>query len=319
MPRGLMRLLPILLLAGAPAEAQFITAGSTPAGDYLRGVGVAAWGEGLYNLNTAQANQINAQTFMMLNEYIWTSYKNEMKENAEYRAGMRARNAENYKKIQERIHDHPDAHDEMTGDALNSVLRDLVAPSISDSASQYAKVQLPVDFIRRIPFKLGEKGEKFSMGRLSLKGKLVVAFQDPAFKPYVDDYQRKVDHALELAMDKRMNDQAIRDIEKAFDDLETKFQHTSHLLDPRHQREYSEAKEQLDKMRGAARLFMTEQLQPVFQEIENYAGTTVDELRLFMRRHNLSFAPAETSQERELFPQLYEALVLQRKKATGTE
>ena len=73
MTRRIVGSLLILLLAGASAEAQLITAGSTPQGDYLRGVGIAAYGMGLYNLNTAQANQINAQTFMMLNEYIWTS------------------------------------------------------------------------------------------------------------------------------------------------------------------------------------------------------------------------------------------------------
>jgi hypothetical protein len=311
----------ILLLAGVSAEAQVVFPGSTPQGDYLRGVGIAAWGMGLYNLNTAQAEQINAQTFMMLNEYIWTAYKNEMKENAEYRRAMREKNAENYRKYHERIHDHPDAIDAMNGAALNAVLGDLLAPSVSDSASRYAQIPLDADVIRRIPFKLGEKGEKFSMGRLSLKGtrKWAVVFQDPVFTPFREAYQRAVDNALELALDGRMTDKAIEDIEKAFDDLEEKFKRTPVLLDPKRQREYSEGKTQLDKMRDAPRLFMTQQLQPVFREIETYAGTTVDDLRVFMRRHNLTFAPAETHDERELYPQLYTALVEQRKKATGTE
>ena len=104
-----------------------------------------------------------------------------------------------------------------------------------------------------------------------------------------------------------------------FRSLEDKFRRTPHLLDPRHQREYSEGKEQLDKMRGAARLFMTDQLQPVFKDIDTYAGTTVDDLRLFMRRHKLMIAPAETAAERDLFPQLYTALKEQRSKSTGAE
>ena len=39
---------------------------------------------------------------------------------------------------------------------------------------------IPVDVVRHIPFKLGEKGEQFSMDRLSLKGKgaWTVALQD---------------------------------------------------------------------------------------------------------------------------------------------
>lgn len=120
-------------------------------------------------------------------------------------------------------------------------------------------------------------------------------------------------------MDGKMTEQAIKDIEKAFDQLEDKFLRTPHVLEPRHQRAYSEAKEQLEKMRGSARLFMTHKLQPIFQDIDTYTGTTVDDLRLFMQRHNLTFAPAETPDERTVYPQLYTVLVEQRKKLTGAE
>ena len=276
---------------------------------------------GYYNERTAVANQINANTSIMLNEYMWSVIKNEMKENAEHRAAVLARTAEAYNKLHERIHDHPEALDVMNGDALNAKLQDLLAPTVSESASRYAKVPLDADIIRRIPFKLGDKGERFSMGRLSLKGtkKWPVAFQDPKWASYREGYQRAVDHALELAMDGKMTEQAIKDIEKAFDQLEDKFLRTPHVLDPRHQREYSEAKEQLEKMRGAARLFMTHKLQPIFQDIDTYTGTTVDDLRLFMQRHNLTFAPAETPDERTVYPQLYTVLVEQRKKLTGAE
>ena len=42
---------------------------------------------------------------------------------------------------------------------------------------------LSVDMVRRIPFRLGERGENFSMNRLTVKGKgkWPVAFQDKRF------------------------------------------------------------------------------------------------------------------------------------------
>ena len=174
-----------------------------------------------------------------------------------------------------------------------------------------------------IPFKLGNKGEKFSMGRLLLKGpkRWAVAFQGPEFNAFRETYQRAVDNALELAMDGQqgVTEQAIKDIIKAVEDLERKFQQTPAVRDPGWQREYVEAKEQLDKLRTSPRLFMTKDLQPIFQEIDAYAGTTVYDLMVFMRKHNLTFAPAETFDERSIYPQLYTALVEQRKKSTGVE
>ena len=311
----------VLLLAGASAEAQVIFAGSTPEGDYLRGVGVAAAGMGAYNEKTAVANQINAQTFIMLNEYIWGAYKQLMQENAEHRRAMLAKHAEAYRKIQERIRNNPDVIDEMKGDALNNQLRQLWDPKVHDSISRSFQVPIDPGLVRRIPFKLGEKGETFSMARLSLRSILkgAVAFQDPNLAPLCVDYQRTVENALDLAMENRMTDQTIKDIEDAFDRLEDKFMRTGHVLDPRHQLEFSEAKQQLDKMRRTPRLFQTASLQPIFKELDNYTGTTVDELKLFMRKHNLNFAPAETPDERDLYPRLYTALVEQRKKATGEQ
>ena len=45
----------VLAALETSASAQFIGAGSTPQGDYLRGVGIAAMGMGIYNEKTAIA------------------------------------------------------------------------------------------------------------------------------------------------------------------------------------------------------------------------------------------------------------------------
>jgi hypothetical protein len=323
MPRRIAGAFLTLVLAGASAEAQYIGPGSTPVGDYLRGVGVAGWGMGMYNELTAEANYINTQAFIMLNEYIWASYKAEMKENAEHRKAMLARKAEAYKKIQDRIHNSPDSLDVTSAAALNAKMRELFDPRVSDSAARFAKVPLddkvPLDagVIKRIHFQLGEKGAKFSMSRLSLKGekKWSVAFQDPKFGAYCRSYERAVDDALDLAIEGKMKDEAIEAIQKAVNDLEFKVLSTPELRNPDNQRLYSEARSQLDRLRESVKLFQTLKMQFIFAEIDTYAGTTVDDLRLFMRKHNLLFAPAELPDERALYPQLYAALAEQRKKS----
>ncbi len=316
----------IVILASVQARAWaqppvYIAPGSTLEGDYLRGVGIAAWGMGLLNLNTAQADSINANTFMTLNEYMWNVVKNENRENWEHRKQVSASHSEARKKIQERIHDHPEALDVKRGDALTAILNDLLDPRVSESASRYAQVPLDAEVIRLIPFKLGEKGKAFSMSRLSLKAqkKWAVAFQDPAFATLRRDYQNAVDRALDLAIEGKMTQEAIDSVKKAVDNLEYKMTHTPHLLDPTNQKEIADAKDLVGNMRKTTEVFMIHKMQPIFAEIDNYSGTTVDDLRLFMRRHGLTFAEADTPDEKALYPQLYTALNEQRRKSIAAE
>ncbi len=273
----------------------------------------------MYNLNTAQANQINANTFIMLNEYMWNAVKNENRENWAKRMELVRRRIDYRQKIQDRIHNHPEALDVTHGDALSAVLGDLLDPKVDDSTSRYAQVPLDPDFIRRIPFKLAEKGEAFSMNRLSVKRKWSVAFQDPRFKLWREAYEHAVDDALELAMDGRMNQKALDAVLKAVNDLEEKVARTPYLLDPDFRREAGEAKQQLGNLRKTVNTFQTFKVQAVLGEIDKYSGTTVDDLRIFMRKHNLTFAAAEMPDERILYPQLYTALILQRDKSTIPE
>ena len=254
----------------------------------------------------------------MLNEYMWNVVKNENRENWEHRKQVLAARLEYRRKIQERIHDHPEGLDLMHGDALTAILRDITDPKVSESASRYAKVPLAPEVLRLIPFKLGEKGETFSMNRLSLKStkKWAVAFQDPEFTNLRQAYQRAVDNALELAIESKQTHEAIDAVVKAADDLEDKVRQTPRLLDPVNQREASEVRKQLDKIRKTANLFRTLQIQWILADIDKNTATTVDDLRLFMRKHNLTFAEAETPDERSLYPNLYQSLMMQRDKST---
>ena len=71
-----------LLGSGTQAQLVAVGPGSTLQGDYLRGVGIEAYGMGVYNEKTAIAGQINANTFMVLNEYFAAVSKNEGREHA---------------------------------------------------------------------------------------------------------------------------------------------------------------------------------------------------------------------------------------------
>ena len=107
----------------------FVTAGSTPEGDYLRGVGIAGWGMGLYNLNTAQANSINLDTSIRWNEYVAAVAKEQTREYVARKLGEATKVKEFYKQFRERILKSPEAREVTNGEALTRVLKSWRTPT----------------------------------------------------------------------------------------------------------------------------------------------------------------------------------------------
>jgi hypothetical protein len=306
-----------LAVLGTTAQAQYgYGGGTTLFGDYLRGVGVAAWGMGLYNLNTAQANAINTQTFITWNEYVQNSYKLMSKEYNERNRAIMAKTTEALKNRRQRMLDNPDELDLMNGDTLNMIMEKLVDPRISESSYRAANVPLSVDLIRRIPFKLADRNEKFSMERLMphAKGKWPVALQDPRFDLYRRAYERAVDKALEQAIEGKAELATIEAIDKAVDELAYRL---SEVVRPDEQRLQSEAIKRMQELKATVRLFQTHNVQRALGDIDKYSGTSVNDLKNFMQKYNLRFANAETPEERRLYAELYTTLEEQRSKVAS--
>ncbi len=309
-------IVPLVLLAMLPASAQaqrmFMGAGSTAQGDYLRGVGIAGMGMGLYNRNTAMANAINTDTAIRLNEYIYGCLMNENKKNAEHRQMIAQRAKDLMSKIRERIAQHPEARDVRVGSALNVILGQLDNPRIQESSSRSVAVPLSVDEVRRIPFKLGARGvRRFSIARLTAKGKghWPEAFQDNRF----DHDRRKLEKALDNVLEQQYSGSlqlgTIQTLVDAVDGLETRLEQ---VVGKSSDRLYLEARDRIKEMRETVEMLKSTDIEQALGELDRYAGTTVNDLRVFMQRHGLQFADASTPDEIELFPQLYAKLGEQR-------
>jgi hypothetical protein len=311
---GLAALL-VLATLGTAARAQYVGVGhgSTIEGDYLRGLGIAAWGMGTYNLNTAQAESINVDTVMRWNEYLAAVAKQQTREYVARIMADAAKTKEFYKQYEQKLLENPESRDIESGEALNIVLKQLWDSRVGESTFRTYQVPLSVDMIRHIPFKLDEKGEKFSMDRLSLKGKgkWSVALQDDRFQREKKAYERALDKALEQAIDGKMQIPAIDEIDARADDL---FRRLNEVVGPSSDRLYIEAKERLNELKSVVRLLKTEKIERAIGEIDKYSGTTVNDLRQFMLSHNLRFAAAKSPEERLMFPRLYASLVQQRDK-----
>jgi len=303
------------LTVSAPAQNIFAGAGSTFQGDYLRGCGIAAWGMGLFNYDTAMANSINVDAAIRLNEYVMGALRMEAIENAEHRKVVWERHLADYKKIRDRILNSPEAGDVLDGNTLNALLVQLQRPEISDSTFRLYQVPLDPDVVRKIPFKFGDKGETFSLGRLSLKStkKWMVEFQDPHYDSVRENYQRAVDAVLDLAIEGKMTDAAIQTLKNAVARLENALADRKDI----DQRLYEEASGQMKMLNGTIRLFETHGVQQALAAIDKEPVTNVFEMKIFMQKYRLTFAPAKTPDERKLYPQLQTALREQRDHVTA--
>ena len=299
------------------ASGQFIFAGSTPEGDYLRGVGLAAWGMGLYNLETAQATSINVDTYIRWNEYL-AAVTEQSRQARTWPASRQVADEEKkfYKQNRERMLTNPEHREVFNGEALNRILVELQNPNLTESVfrSERMKVPLPADIVRHIPFTLAEKGQQFSMDRLSLKGKgkWTVAFQDKQF-----DYREESTTRLpstrpssKRSMEK-CRTTTIEMLETKADDLLNRLDEVyGRVNDPR----YLEAKRRVKELKNVAEQLKTTKIERAIGDIDKYSGTTIYDLKVFMSSHNLRFGSGRCHEEKEMFPELYELLVAQHEK-----
>ncbi len=303
----------LVLLAGSIASAQFITAGSTAPGDYLRGVGVAAWGAGLYNLNTARAERIQVDSFITLNRYLLEVKSATLIQQNRQRAIDKERRRQNYVARADRILNDPESRDIMNGDSLNATIRNLTRGEIDRTELRIDPVPLPADIVRRLPFQFNQEGKTLSLPRLLHEGHAAwpVAFQDNIYEREKKDYVRAVSDAIDQQIDGQVTHEVIVRLEKAVAAIERRFNELERLR-PGDANLVNPARIHLNELKKSVELFKSQRIEKVVAVLDTYQGTTVHDFVAFMEDHKIAFAPAEWDDERRAYRQVYAALKLQR-------
>jgi hypothetical protein len=311
----LIPILAVLFVATrpAPAQVQFIGPGSTPGGDMLRGGGVYLQGLGYYNYNTAVANSINVDTYIKLNEYVWSCLKNENRENARKYAIYEAARKENYNKILERIKNDPNLVDFQRGDAINALLDQLIDPkNIPPSTMRFSPVALNAEVVRSIPFFRADKAKTFSMRRLTSGGNWPIRLRDPGFTPLRKAYERAFEHALEQQLEGRTSTTAIRQVQLAIKELRAHLTSSNDTL-------WTEAHLHLKNLEDGAEQLQIVEIERVIGALDNYDGATVEDLLKFMHDNKLRFGVPQPGAELELYRSLFASLKVQLKLVTDHE
>ena len=293
----------------ASAQFNFVGAGSTGQGDIARGQGVFLMGAGMYNLNTAMATSINVDTAIRWNQYVYLSIKEDLHEKYVRTQMKRAFNIEMQKEMAERLRNNPDQADLRNGDALNTVLKELLDPRISPSSYRRSTVQLPGDVIRKIPFNAAAKMATFSMERLKGKKDWPLALRGDAFAKERKRYEKAIDTAINEDVEGKLSGQAVAGIENAIRDLDDKIDQT---IPQSRVEDYKQAKVYVRGLADVPRILREGIVERVIAAIETYPGTTVGDLVMFMQKYNLRFGVAGNETENELYASLFDNLRVQR-------
>jgi hypothetical protein len=309
----------LLALPGATASAQYYGGygdywgwggwGATPQGDIARGMGAYAQGVGIYNLNTAQANSINADTLMRWNSYIWASQNSLNREHYARMAEKREQNKAVTDQIAARIRDNPNKSDIERGDALNAILEQLSDPRVHSSALRMAKVPIKNAWIKEIPFRYASEAITLSLHRLTSEDNLPVVLQADTYKEERQGIRKAMDAALEEDKERDLSPQTIKAVRDAIDKLHEKVQRNV----AKDSKDYIEAEHYLKALYGMSKMLESPAIDRVIAALEKWTGTaTVADLMAFMQMFNLRFGPATTARERALYESLYPLLDEQR-------
>jgi hypothetical protein len=155
--------------------------GATRAGSTAAGMGAYAAGAGQYNVDTAQARQMNAQTAEQFNDYMWqTSHEHAQVYYQELAAQAKQSNLD-YNQVHDRILNNPTEHDLSNGDTLNAILVEITAPKAYARTLQAAGQPLPGSAVRNLPFVYASAQVCYTLDQLASAQAVPRVFSNPAF------------------------------------------------------------------------------------------------------------------------------------------
>jgi hypothetical protein len=275
---------------------------STVHGDEARGMGVFAAGLGQYNLATARADAINADTAMRFNEYMWEAQQAANQRYYRRLAERQRRVAETAAATYSRLRDNPEGADVHRGDALNVLLDELSAPGVYTRAAGAGQAPLSTALVKELPFRYAPQAITISLDELL--NRVPDLIKAPAFDKQRLEIKALVARARsESEDDGEISLTTLRSTQAAIKALHDKIR-----SDAPAGRNRNEADNFLKAAFGLARMLESPEIGAFLKELDRVETTSLAALLGFMFEFNLRFGVATTPRQRtaydDLFPKL---------------
>lgn len=270
-------------------------------GDMLRGAGVFNAGTGVYNLDTAQARAINANTWMQMNQYWYDSTVNAAHQYYSHKYATIARDKDAYNAVMKRIQENPTAGDITDGDALNAALDQLSDPKIHSSALRMASEPIDAALVRDIPFKNNSEAVTIMMSELKAATTWPAVLSNDRFAEDKATFEDIADRARKEDEVGDISSQTLSRAHALVSSLRAKIEASPFP----EKRDQDQAMGWLKALAGLVRLLEKPDTKAAMDELRKLKSTDVGHLLAFMHAFNLRFGPATTPRERYVYQQLY--------------
>jgi hypothetical protein len=279
------------------------------------GLGLMASGMGSYNVQTAQANSINVNTAMQLNEYMYESIRQRDARIMAGRERRRERNNEAIRETEDRLRNNPTQNDIYMGNALNVVLTELSDPRYSGVVGSYAsRTKITGSLIRAIPFNSARAAVTFGLGKLT-EAEPGPVFARPEFAADVAEFRKLGTQLREQGENEDTVDPATVKqfravIQRAADRLKG--------LTDVDSAQRSTAQVRIKALLGLSYMLDSPSLDIFLAELRGDQEIGLDRLLAFMRSFNLRFGIASTPAQKQAYDTLFPMLTQLRSEAFGT-
>ncbi len=299
----------ILSMTGGNAHAQWGYDGwgfmgwnpATPESAELQSAGIFAMGAGIYNLKTAEANYIDAQTAMKFNDYVAQVTRESARIHAERVSQQIARNRSLYDARQKQLRENPTQRDIQTGDALNAAVSDLSDPRLGRSALRAVTTPIPASLIAEVPFINAAERVTLMLDNLRSGVQWTDVFEGDRFGAEKKAFDDLVERIRNEAYEGDLSPRILREARTFVNDLRAKVE-AQPLKDPEHQKE---ALRFLTACTSLLNLLDMPNIRPAILELKKVQNTMIGNLLGFMSAYNLRFGPATTPGQRQAYSQLF--------------
>jgi hypothetical protein len=277
-------------------------------------MGNYAAGAGAYNVQTAQARSMNANTAMQWNDYMYAINKrNAANEMARLNRRQKTVN-ETSDATYKRLHDNPDPRDVHTGDALNVVLTELANPRVYTQFVQKSTQPIDSALVKNINFQFAANMILISLEDVSARGVPDALATNPNFEA-----DRQAIRALvakgkkEAESSNQVSIETLRSFRTAVKALQDKAD-AAYAVGTR-QRDQSD--NFLKALYGISKMLERPQVEQFLKGLNRYPTTTMGHLITFMHSFNLRFGVAKTPEQEAAYDRLYPMLAQLRDQSQG--
>jgi hypothetical protein len=277
---------------------------ASPESAALQGAGQFAMGAGMYNLNTAQANNIDAQTAIKWNDYVAQIAHESARINAARTDARLARTRAAYDARQQELRENPSRRDIENGNALNVAVEDLSDPRLGSSVLRAAKTPVASRLIATVPFVYASERITLMLDDLRATVKWPEVFDDPRFADDKKTFDDLVARLRGEANEGNISSGLIRQARDFMQALRGKVEEHP-LRDPDHQKQALGFVTACSSLLG---LLDKPNIGPAILDLRKIQDTRVGNLLGFMHAYNLRFGAATTPEQRQVYNELFAIL-----------